>query len=930
MKKILFFLLVLFCIPFSIYGINGNGSFASPYNGPLTSDMNWSGTVYVDGDVTVNGFTLTISPGATIIFIAAGSDLIITGTGVLTASGSGSSNIRFTADFNNNGIYGETGERWGHIVFWNMNVAAGSSLLNYCIIEYGDVSSLSNTTSYGGGIFIRSFSLVTISNCIIINNKATHGGGIMALKDGANPVASPTITNSKISQNTAVTSGGGIYLHTGCVSSITNCIVNNNTTGAGGGGGIFLDGCSNVRVFNSDFVTNTTSNSARGYNVQYYNVNNTIDRPRFTNCIVWSSDNSITHLNATYQISDFVNCAIQDVSTPASSYTNCINISGSNGDPTGPNFTAPGSFDYSIMFISPCRDAGISSGAPVTDYAGKSRIYNYDIGAYEVQYSRWTGASGADWANPSNWEANADPSIGSGDVYIPVNKNGDYPTSDPSQDFTISAGKFMILEPTTQASLGTLTNNGTLKLNGSIAGTSSLILTNYVKGGGATEEIQLFLYGGGTKTPLTYKWHYISSPFTSLSVSSFAPSVTLDLAQWIETMPSLSLSQGWVAYDGYYYSTGGMGGPTFSSLVPGKGYDFWDSADNTFSLSGQLNTSDVSANLSYTSGNDALHGYNLLGNPFTSGLDWDYIISNSFPANTTKSLYFTRNSALCTYINGVGVPSDVNGIIPPMQGFFSKTYSAGNSIILAAAARTHNNIHSTYKGNSVIPLVRLSLADDTFSDETVVRFDNLAKSYLDNDFDAVKMFLDPDLTSIYTSLAGTNYAINGLPFPDTFIEIPVTINLLSESATKTITASQIQGLEGYNVTLKDNTTGFTADLKGTPSISFSAAKGSITGRFVLRIGAIPTGIENPATTLDKFNIYSADNIINIQTLADEWNGKIGSVRILDLNGRIKSDTRNVQLLKNSLLQVEAPGAQGMYIVEINSGLMRYVGKVIIR
>ena len=177
--------------------------------------MTWSGTVYVNGDVTVDGFTLTISPGAIIVFLTSGSDIIITGTGVLTASGSAASMIRFTADFNNNGIYGETGERWGHIVFWNMSVSATSSILDYCIIEYGDVSGTSNTTTYGGGVFIRSFSLVTISNCIIRNNKATHGGGIMALKDGTNPPASPTISNSIISQNTAVTSGGGIYLHTG-------------------------------------------------------------------------------------------------------------------------------------------------------------------------------------------------------------------------------------------------------------------------------------------------------------------------------------------------------------------------------------------------------------------------------------------------------------------------------------------------------------------------------------------------------------------------------------------------------------------------------------------------------------------------------------------------------------------------------------------
>ena len=192
-----------------------------------------------------------------------------------------------------------------------------------------------------------------------------------------------------------------------------------------------------------------------------------------------------------------------------------------------------------------------------------------------------------------------------------------------------------------------------------------------------------------------------------------------------------------------------MGGETFSSLTPGKGYDFYDETDNTFTFGGNFNTTDVTMNLGY-SGTPSIHGFNLLGNPFSSGLDWDYIITHSYPANTSKSLYFTRDNVQCTYASGVGIPSDVNGIIPPMQGFFNKTYSTGNSIIFPAAARTHDNIHNRYKGASIIPLVRLSITDNSMTDETVVRFDNEAKADLDYDFDAVKMSVASSKTYLYT------------------------------------------------------------------------------------------------------------------------------------------------------------------------------------
>ena len=71
-------------------------------------------------------------------------------------------------------------------------------------------------------------------------------------------------------------------------------------------------------------------------------------------------------------------------------------------------------------------------------------------------------------------------------------------------------------------------------------------------------------------------------------------------------------------------------------------------------------------------------------------------------------------------------------------------------------------------------------------------------------------------------------------------------------------------------------------------------------------------------------------MINIQTVSDAWDGKSGSVKVLDLTGKTVSDQNNSEFSNNSLIQVASPGAKGIYIVEIKSGFMRYVGKVVIR
>jgi len=265
-----------------------------------------------------------------------------------------------------------------------------------------------------------------------------------------------------------------------------------------------------------------------------------------------------------------------------------------------------------------------------------------------------------------------------------------------------------------------------------------------------------------------------------------------------------------------------------------------------------------------------------------------------------------------------------------MQGFFVKTYGAGNSITLSADAQVHS-APNRYKGKGSIPLIRLSLKEDTMpGDETVIRFDDKALTTLDNNFDAVKMFPSTTKTAIYSKIGTTKYSINGQPFPDTFVEIPILVNL-ERSGDQIIKATRIDYLDNYTVTLKDNTTGFTADLRTSPELSFFAdAPGTITDRFILKVSSITTGTENPVVLKNIFNVYTGNSNINIQTISDEWEGKSGSVRIMDLSGRTFNNLHDAEFRKGSLIQIGAPSAKGMYVVEITSGVKRYVGKVIIR
>jgi hypothetical protein len=439
---------------------------------------------------------------------------------------------------------------------------------------------------------------------------------------------------------------------------------------------------------------------------------------------------------------------------------------------------------------------------------------------------------------------------------------------------------------------------------------------------------ELYLTGGGNEDDDNFEWHYISSPVSSVSTDIFT-SATLNLAQYAE--PRVTTEQmlaGWVCYDGYLYSPKGNYDYNydFTTLDAGRGYNFWDNVPNKFTISGSPNISDVIVNLDY-SGNSK-SGFNLLGNPFTSGLSWDDV--DYAGQDITGAIYFTRSNVSYSYNSQLGNPYGVTGVIPPMQGFFVKTNSSGNSITLPTSARTHNDVHERYKGIQDIPHLRLRLQkNNQNTDETVIRLDSKAKSGFDYEFDAYKLSSSSKRTQIYSTSGGTNYSINGQPFPETSLVIPITMNITKDT-THTLSAFQINNLDNYNIYLKDLSNGTSVNLKSSPNYMFTAGVGTLSNRFQIEISLSTTGIESPEQTKAIFNIYSGNSNINIQTLVDEWDGKPGSVRVIDLTGKTVAYLENTEFSRNSLVQLPFENRTGLYVVEIKSGLMRYTGKVIVK
>jgi hypothetical protein len=128
--------------------------------------------------------------------------------------------------------------------------------------------------------------------------------------------------------------------------------------------------------------------------------------------------------------------------------------------------------------------------------------------------------------------------------------------------------------------------------------------------------------------------------------------------------------------------------------------------------------------------------------------------------------------------------------------------------------------------------------------------------------------------------------INGIPFPETSVEVPLCITPGSDASGKlTISASHTDGLGDYNFYLTDNLASKTINLLTTANYSFDAPEVPSYGRFVLKVEKSAQGEETVTAMDDQFTIYNAMDLINIRTVSEEWEGLSGTVKLLSITGR---------------------------------------------
>jgi hypothetical protein len=545
-------------------------------------------------------------------------------------------------------------------------------------------------------------------------------------------------------------------------------------------------------------------------------------------------------------------------------------------------------------------DAGSAASSPITGLLPNTAYY-YRVRA--VSPNSNSSNSNTTTANTTNTivvnsTANASslPLCPTCDVTV---TNGALLTIDESKTFNA-----ITVEPSgklTNAAGNTLSAT-TLNLKSNASGTAT-----YLDNGTTqitTSNVEQYLTAGRN-------W-YISSPVSDSNPNAL--STATSIVYWDETI-------------GNWANAGEL-------LQPTRGYISVSTNDSkAITFSGTLNNGEKTIALTRTSGKTK-EGFNLIGNPYPSCLNWTSAIATA--SNTLTTIWY-RTKTNDTYAfhtfnasGGVGTPTGVTGIIPPMQAFWVRVNSGGGNLTFNNSMRSHGTGSTPLKVKNGTKteqkIVRLQVTNGTNTDETVVYFNPEASDNFDT-YDSPKMAnANASIPEIYT-LAGTEeVAINGLS--DLLInkELPLGFST-GETNTFTIRANEISNLDGNcNIILKDKLLGHEQDLSYAQAYSFTSEPGKTSNRFsiIFRTPSTVTELNETENGQDMKILENANNQIEVLCV----NNNCMNRQIVVYNSIGQLLTSKPLTANKTVIQL--PKQPGIYIIMCKNGEKTTAKKVVIK
>jgi len=426
-------------------------------------------------------------------------------------------------------------------------------------------------------------------------------------------------------------------------------------------------------------------------------------------------------------------------------------------------------------------------------------------------------------------------------------------------NLTINAGKQLTVS-------SDLFVSGNLTLKSDASGTATIVDDNKIAVLGTTT-VEQYLTSGRN-------W-YVSSPIGNATSAIIIDEVGSKLWKYNEATP---------AWDEIINNT-----TTLNEMV---GYVVNKASNGIVSFTGDwYNNGDMTIDhLSRTVASGTKRGFNLIGNPYPSCVNWKSAVDGLFTSNLETSIWYrskngadyvfdTYNATSNTGTHNYG-GTDVTGIIPPIQAVWVRV-NADNvegSVTFNNTMRSHPSLGNRLKDDAnTNNMIRLQVANGKSSDEAIILFNSNASNTYDA-WDSQKMFTESaDVPQIYTTADAEKVVINGLESINTNNNIPLGFKT-AKAGTFTISATEINGVD--IVVLEDKLLNKTQDLTGSASYTFTSDNVDNSSRFAIRLKA------NSVTDVPEALKSTTTIVAQNQSIVVTTSESSGTINVYDILGRV--------------------------------------------
>jgi hypothetical protein len=287
------------------------------------------------------------------------------------------------------------------------------------------------------------------------------------------------------------------------------------------------------------------------------------------------------------------------------------------------------------------------------------------------------------------------------------------------------------------------------------------------------------------------------------------------------------------------FETGWASAAASTNLGIMTGYCVNIAGNTTVDITGVLNNGTLNKTLTRSSA-AANAGWNLIGNPYPSPINWDlaYNMNSSLVAAQMMRRVATGTYSGTWAYYVANVPgSGTNGAtneIAGMQGFFVRALTNGNFQLNNTVRPVSYQDPQFFRTKPFyFDLMKLELSNAKGADETVIYFSNQSNDAFEWEKDAWKSQLNSaPLPNLFTSVEDKRCAVSG--FAELTDEYVIPLNFIAaEAGNHRLRISSIENFNDTEILLEDKLLNKTHPLKSAPYV-FHTEKGEQTERFNIR------------------------------------------------------------------------------------------------